>query len=423
MTGKCKIINKCMKMDRLIGNDLCYPYTNDDLNDFKYTIKMKLHGRKGREHWGIVTGNNAEINTICKMLYQTIYADGIINEANYGHYWLYNKLCITVKCPCIIKRNLQGQKENTLFNCSKYILIDDIINSHPICLEKDKLIMLKNKLIEHTRLHYLYISGTYCPNIKCTKYGSLIELDPKIENEKFIFYENNPLSYINISPIMLKQIEYMKSIGHKSPCIYVCSYCSISWCTKCLVAGAYQNINQSYHYGESCNHYRLKHTLTVQILNSRTKDGVATCPECFVEICKDNGACDHMVCSMCNTDFCFVCEGNGKKLFNIDKNVPYRHHFINTFDEWPCCPLRKDRNMNSRIDAIIDENINHKQLLYDKYPILNLNNGIIEMVIEELLFQKQNDILQILYNINDELCLNDLQINELVIDILNILNK
>ena len=43
---------------------------------------------------------------------------------------------------------------------------------------------------------------------------------------------------------MLKQIEYMKSIGHKSPCIYVCPDCSISWCTKCLVAGAYQNINQ-----------------------------------------------------------------------------------------------------------------------------------------------------------------------------------
>ena len=68
----CKPIKECKKIDRFVGNDISYPYTIDEMESFTNAYKIKLHGRKGRSHWGIATDPTNTGYTICQLLYQSL---------------------------------------------------------------------------------------------------------------------------------------------------------------------------------------------------------------------------------------------------------------------------------------------------------------------------------------------------------------
>ncbi|XP_055373252.1 E3 ubiquitin-protein ligase RNF19A-like [Condylostylus longicornis] len=92
-----------------------------------------------------------------------------------------------------------------------------------------------------------------------------------------------------------------------------CYHCKAEWHPDqtCDAARAtrQQNQQQTNHYTQQFNlqnpSNRLGHRNSELELNS---DDVKPCPRCHVYIVKmDDGSCNHMVCSICNAEFCWLC--------------------------------------------------------------------------------------------------------------------
>nr|XP_057913059.1 probable E3 ubiquitin-protein ligase RNF217 [Doryrhamphus excisus] len=78
-----------------------------------------------------------------------------------------------------------------------------------------------------------------------------------------------------------------------------CSNCQFVWCFKC---------HAPWHHGIKCRDYRKGDTLLKSWASviERGQRNAQKCPKCKIHIQRTEG-CDHMICTQCNTNFCYRC--------------------------------------------------------------------------------------------------------------------
>ncbi|XP_057678598.1 probable E3 ubiquitin-protein ligase RNF217 [Corythoichthys intestinalis] len=78
-----------------------------------------------------------------------------------------------------------------------------------------------------------------------------------------------------------------------------CSDCQFVWCFKC---------HAPWHQGIKCRDYRKgdKQLRSWACVIERGQRNAQKCPKCMIHIQRTEG-CDHMVCTQCNTNFCYRC--------------------------------------------------------------------------------------------------------------------
>jgi hypothetical protein len=90
-----------------------------------------------------------------------------------------------------------------------------------------------------------------------------------------------------------------------------CQQCSTSWCRYCLIT--------PFHKGKSCIELEAenKNTENGKFIWKMNQNGkLKFCPQCHAPCLKESG-CNKMVCSECNTKWCWLC---------LESNICYDHY-------------------------------------------------------------------------------------------------
>ncbi|XP_077443634.1 E3 ubiquitin-protein ligase RNF217 isoform X2 [Stigmatopora argus] len=95
------------------------------------------------------------------------------------------------------------------------------------------------------------------------------------------------------------------SLGRASPALSEhkykirCDGCQFVWCFRC---------HAPWHHGIKCRDYRRgdKQLRSWACVIERGQRNAQKCPKCKIHIQRTEG-CDHMVCTQCNTNFCYRC--------------------------------------------------------------------------------------------------------------------
>jgi len=213
---------------------------------------------------------------------------------------------------------------NTTFSCS--ICFDDVLRmevyitecEHKFCrkcLESHIEMSINDNNISFQNKNF----GIKCPQENCEKLlenYEITQLVPKSIYEKLDIIlrdfaietakDMNWCSTNNCGNVIIKSKE--------TPMIfcYKCKYC---WCSQCDVP---------WHADVTCQEYQTwKKNLKVKKLKEKTeyhtllfeewvKKNAKVCVSCGHAIQK-NGGCNHMTCSRCRSQFCWLCNGVWKK--------------------------------------------------------------------------------------------------------------
>lgn len=113
-----------------------------------------------------------------------------------------------------------------------------------------------------------------------------------------------------------------------------CDQCNKEWCWPCYAPS---------HPNETCRQFRKNHTQLDMWAQARRSDNqqrnAQRCPKCSIYIEKIDG-CDHMLCSKCNSKFCYRCGSRMRLPLYIGHDSKYSV-FGCKYKLWPnCAPLR-----------------------------------------------------------------------------------
>ncbi|XP_061559951.1 probable E3 ubiquitin-protein ligase RNF217 isoform X1 [Phycodurus eques] len=113
------------------------------------------------------------------------------------------------------------------------------------------------------------------------------------------------LSQLDASTKPCPRCRHFTSVGRSSPgrsehkYKIQCGSCQFVWCFKC---------HTPWHQGIKCRDYRKgdKQLRSWACVIERGQRNAQKCPKCKIHIQRTEG-CDHMVCTQCNTNFCYRC--------------------------------------------------------------------------------------------------------------------
>jgi ariadne-1 len=214
-----------------------------------------------------------------------------------------------------------------------------------------------------------------CPFPKCnisvneSVVSQTVDMDHKNKYEKFLsrsFVDDNPKIRWCPAPNCGKAI-YSPDASKTS---VQCS-CGNNFCFKC---------NQESHSPASCEQMKLwkkkasDESETGNYLVANTKD----CPKCGRNIEK-NGGCNHMTCTQCKYEFCWVCIGEWKKLHGTDTGGYYQ---CNRFKEEDLEKLNKKNFQNAR--AALEKYMHYFQRFQNHERSLKLELKLKEKSLEKI---------------------------------------
>lgn len=112
-----------------------------------------------------------------------------------------------------------------------------------------------------------------------------------------------------------------------------CEQCNKDWCWPCYAPA---------HPNETCRHFKKKHTqLDIWAKTHRADNtnqrNAQRCPKCSIYIEKIDG-CDHMICTKCNSKFCYRCGSKMRLPFYFGHDAKYSV-FGCKYKLWPKRPL------------------------------------------------------------------------------------
>jgi LSD1 subclass zinc finger protein len=200
---------------------------------------------------------------------------------------------------------------NSTKKCAKTIDIIELIRRlEHYLLKSEKSILLSklNSFIKIEKRKYYMKQNNYVDCIFCIHDENTIDL-PNYAFGSIINYYN------------FKDIPQLFRMSLND--VRICSTCSKIWCVNCKVI-FYSSNDKISHDGLNCEQYQELKLLNFNdsnvdelIVNSSIK-----CPNCKTPIHKIE-ACNHIKCSICQTDFCYMC---GKNIINelydhFNKNI------------------------------------------------------------------------------------------------------
>ncbi|XP_051909181.1 probable E3 ubiquitin-protein ligase RNF217 [Hippocampus zosterae] len=120
------------------------------------------------------------------------------------------------------------------------------------------------------------------------------------------------LSQLDSSTKPCPRCRHFTSLGRSSPARVEnkykvqCGSCQFVWCFKC---------HAPWHQGIKCRDYRKgdKQLRSWACVIERGQRNAQKCPKCKIHIQRTEG-CDHMVCTQCNTNFCYRCGDRYRQL-------------------------------------------------------------------------------------------------------------
>ncbi|UJR23701.1 hypothetical protein I4U23_026682 [Adineta vaga] len=111
-----------------------------------------------------------------------------------------------------------------------------------------------------------------------------------------------------------------------------CEQCNKEWCWSCYAPS---------HPNETCRQFKKNHTQLDMWAHARRSDNhqrnAQRCPKCLIYIEKIDG-CDHMLCSKCNSKFCYRCGSRMRLPLYIGHDAKYSV-FGCKYKLWPNCAL------------------------------------------------------------------------------------
>ncbi|CAF0813486.1 unnamed protein product [Rotaria sp. Silwood1] len=112
-----------------------------------------------------------------------------------------------------------------------------------------------------------------------------------------------------------------------------CEQCDQEWCWSCYSPS---------HPDETCRQFKKNHTeldvwAKTRRSENRNQRNAQRCPKCSIYIEKIDG-CDHMICTKCNSKFCYRCGSRIKLPFYIGHDAKYSI-FGCKYKLWPKRPL------------------------------------------------------------------------------------
>ncbi|CAF0732088.1 unnamed protein product [Rotaria sp. Silwood1] len=112
-----------------------------------------------------------------------------------------------------------------------------------------------------------------------------------------------------------------------------CEQCDQKWCWSCYSPS---------HPDETCRQFKKNHTeldvwAKTRRSENRNQRNAQRCPKCSIYIEKIDG-CDHMICTKCNSKFCYRCGSRIKLPFYIGHDAKYSI-FGCKYKLWPKRPL------------------------------------------------------------------------------------
>jgi E3 ubiquitin-protein ligase RNF217 len=97
-----------------------------------------------------------------------------------------------------------------------------------------------------------------------------------------------------------------------------CEQCEKEWCWSCYAPS---------HPNETCRQFKKNHSQLDLWAKTRRSDNknqrnAQRCPKCLIYIEKIDG-CDHMICSKCNSKFCYRCGSRMRLPFYVGHDAKY----------------------------------------------------------------------------------------------------
>ncbi|CAF0877628.1 unnamed protein product [Adineta ricciae] len=112
----------------------------------------------------------------------------------------------------------------------------------------------------------------------------------------------------------------------------LCGQCNKEWCWSCYAPS---------HPNETCRQFKKNHTQLDMWAQIRRTDNqqrnAQRCPKCLIYIEKIDG-CDHMLCTKCNSKFCYRCGSRMRLPLYIGHDAKYSV-FGCKYKLWPDCAL------------------------------------------------------------------------------------
>ncbi|CAF0793206.1 unnamed protein product [Rotaria sordida] len=112
-----------------------------------------------------------------------------------------------------------------------------------------------------------------------------------------------------------------------------CEQCEQEWCWSCYSPS---------HPNETCRQFKKNHTeldvwAKIRRSDNRNQRNAQRCPKCLIYIEKIDG-CDHMICTKCNSKFCYRCGSRMRLPFYVGHDSKYSI-FGCKYKLWPKRPL------------------------------------------------------------------------------------
>lgn len=183
-----------------------------------------------------------------------------------------------------------------------------------------------------------------CPNLNCNKglprdfireYFGKKDSEMKAKYERFrVNQENDPTKKTCPNCCFITERDNLPEYKLKPPTPedynISCEKCSFQWCFSCC---------SPWHEGLSCKEYHQGDELFRIWTNDRPSN-CQQCPKCKVFIQRSGGCSYTIVCSQCNTPFCYLCGEKFENVLNIDDHYQKLPHNGCPFNVIPEVPAR-----------------------------------------------------------------------------------
>ncbi|KAH9580086.1 IBR domain [Trypanosoma melophagium] len=212
-----------------------------------------------------------------------------------------------------------------------------------------------------------------CPKKKCCSIVGLGVFEELLPSKEYVqvqqrvirdYLRNNPHMRCCPNKASCEGVLHVMKLRESGPDV-CCSICGLEFCFKCL---------QPPHAPATCQMMKRwievleKNEPTLALIQEKTKG----CPKCLVRTEKNHG-CNHMTCSCCRHEYCWVCLGpwseHNRNYYNCDKREPENNKngdqmlFLNCFTRWEnhkeSISLEKE-TLQKVLQNIRNETQNHK---------------------------------------------------------------
>ncbi|OAL44430.1 hypothetical protein IQ07DRAFT_476181, partial [Pyrenochaeta sp. DS3sAY3a] len=158
-----------------------------------------------------------------------------------------------------------------------------------------------------------------CPSLECNAFITHADVNDYATRELFDRFDRMSLMehlgrersfHLCLAPECSYGQYHDSTNGH----LFQCADCGFRQCTV---------HNVGFHNGETCEQYdtRTKAQSTALVGDQTyVKSRSIPCPKCKVPIVKAGG-CDHMTCSRCRTEFCYICSTLYSVIWNVGNSA------------------------------------------------------------------------------------------------------